>query len=117
MWNDQAILVGEKWEQQIMRSITESDIGLLLVSPAFLTSKYITDTELTRFIGDESKPVIPVEVEAVGFAKQDLKGLQHYQLFRLDRHRSFAMCTGSNLRRFAEKLYEQVERRLDRLGR
>ncbi len=116
LWDDRAILTGELWEEEILQAIAESDLGLLLVSPAFLSSKFITDHELPRFVGNESKPSIPVEHETVNFGKHDLKGLQEHQLFRLDRKKSFAKCVGRDRTRFVEQLYEQIEQRLDRLG-
>lgn len=116
VWDDRAILTGQLWQQEIMRAIAGSDLGLLLVSPSFLGSEFITDKELPRFIGNQSKPAIPVEVETVNFAKQDLKGLQQHQLFRLDHDKPFAKCVGNNRRRFVEQLYDQIERRLDLLG-
>ena len=116
LWDDRAILPGERWEAEILQAIDESHLGLLLVSPAFLGSPFITNTELPRFVGSESKPAIPVEVQAVNFARHDLKGLQDHQLFRLDRKKPFGKCTGSNQTRFVEQLYDQIERRLKRLG-
>ena len=116
LWDDRAILVGQQWEQEIMQAITACNLGLLLVSPSFLGSDFITDKELPRFIGSDAKPVIPVEIQTVSFSKHDLKGLQAHQLFRLDREKPFGKCVGNNRVRFAEQLYDQIERRLKRLG-
>lgn len=41
-WSDHKILVGEKWHDEIQKALVECDFGLLLVSPSFLGSKYIT---------------------------------------------------------------------------
>ena len=91
-------------------------LGLLLVTPAFLTSKYIAQHELPLFVGDSAKPVIPVMLKTIDLQRHDTKGLEDYQLFRLDNARSFADCTTDALRRrFVEQLFIQIERRLDRL--
>jgi len=116
LWDDRAIITGEPWEQEIGRAIDESHLGLLLVSPAFLGSEFVSANELPRYVGSESKPAIPVEVQAVNFARHDLKGLEEQQLFRLDRQKPFGKCTGNNQTRFVEQLYDQIEHRLQRLG-
>ena len=116
LWDDRAILPGEQWEREIERALAEADLGLLLVSPAFLGSPFITAKELPHFVGNERKPIIPVEVETVNFKTHDLKGLQSHQIFRLDRERPFGKCRGQQRTRFAEQLYAQIEQRLHRLG-
>jgi hypothetical protein len=117
LWDDRAILAGEAWKREILQAIDESDIGLLLVSPAFLGSPFITNEELPKFVGDESKPAIPVELQKVDFKRHDLKGLDQQQLFRLDRDKAFGNCTTAQTQtRFAEQLYSQIEQRLERLG-
>lgn len=116
-WRDTAIPVGELWEQEIQRAIAECDLGLLLVSPAFLGSKYITCKELPRFVGTDAKAVIPVMLEGVNFARHDLKGLQDLQIFGLagrDKPRVYSECRGDCSRRdFVERLFLEIESRLD----
>jgi len=51
-WIDQNILPGERWHAEIQRAIADCDFGLLLVSPAFLASRYITQDELPHFLSD-----------------------------------------------------------------
>lgn len=116
LWDDRAILVGETWKREIRQAIDECDVGLLLVSPSFLASEFIGNEELPQFVGDESKPAIPVEIHDVDFKRHDLKGLDRQQLFRLDRVKSFFKCTGQQRIQFAEQLYAQIEERLNRLG-
>jgi hypothetical protein len=43
---DQAIRVGESWDARIRDALTDSELGLLAVSNAFLGSTYITGVEL-----------------------------------------------------------------------
>ena len=42
LWMDSAIVVGEDWKLQILTAKDECDFGLLLVSPAFLNSEFIS---------------------------------------------------------------------------
>jgi hypothetical protein len=88
LWIDKNINVGENWQEQILNARDVADIGLLLISPAFLTSKFITELELPVFIGDRAKPMLPLMLAKVDFERHDLKGLDKYQIFRLD-HEKF----------------------------
>ena len=49
-WDDGDIELGTDWHEQIQRAIGVCDFGLLLVSPAFLASSYITRNELPHFV-------------------------------------------------------------------
>ena len=49
-WWDKRIATGELWDEEIKARIVESDIALVLVSQAFLNSKYCTDVEIGGFI-------------------------------------------------------------------
>jgi len=64
VWTDRQIPLGTGWAQRIQQAIQDCDFGILLVSPAFLASKFIEGQELVHFVADGSessrKPVIPV---------------------------------------------------------
>ncbi len=66
-----------------MEAIDNCDFGLLLISPAYLASKFITEKELPVFVSGE-KLSIPVMLNPVDFTRHDLKGLEKKQIFRLD---------------------------------
>ncbi len=119
-WRDAEILVGEKWHDEIQEALMDCNLGLLLVSPAFLGSQYIDEHELPKFVGSNAKPLIPIMLQPVDFERHDLKGLQRAQIFRLDGPRfrspkSYGECTGLQRDRFAQELFRQVESRLDKL--
>lgn len=121
-WSDNRILAGERWHQEIQKAARECDLGLLLISPAFLGSHYIDEHELPRFVGSEARPLLPIMLQPVDFERHDLKGLEAAQIFRLDGPRlrspkAFGECTGPQRDRFALELFRQVESRLDRLVR
>src|SRR4051812_20227307 len=65
-WRDTGILVGKDWDNEIKTALNECDFGLLLVSPAFLGKKYITEQELPVFTGG-GKPCIPVPLCRIDF--------------------------------------------------
>lgn len=119
-WDDTDILVGENWHREIQKAIAGSDLGLLLISPAFLASQYIDEHELTKFIGKRAKPVLPIVLQRVNLERHDLKGLQETQLFglkgtKVQPFKAFGDCTPLQRTRFAESLFDRIERRLDKL--
>jgi hypothetical protein len=116
LWRDTNLLVGVRWHDEIQQALTDCQLGLLLLSPAFLASEYITQQELPQFVGNGAKPIIPVMLKLVDLQLHDLKGLKDYQIFSLDRAKAFDNCTTNPIRRrFVEALFVQIERRLDRL--
>jgi serine/threonine protein kinase len=50
VWSDGAIAAGENWSQNIQRALERARVGLLLVTPNFLQSKFITRVELTNLL-------------------------------------------------------------------
>lgn len=63
-WTDHAISIGERWDTEIQRSLATARAAVLLVSPAFLASKYIHNSELPvllrRAQNERSLRIFPV---------------------------------------------------------
>jgi len=119
-WQDGDLLIGENWHEEIQKALESCNLGLLLISPAFLGSQYIAKKELPRFVGHRATPVIPVMLQPIDPELHDLKGLQHTQIFRLDRKsfqspKAFADCVGTRRDEFALELFRRVEARLGKL--
>ena len=119
LWRDSKILVGEEWHREIQDALTQCDLGIVLISPAFLNSTYIKENELPMFIGNDAKPVIPVMLQPINFERHDLKGIQERQIFRLEadgfkQPRSFGECKPRRQDDFVRELFNQVELRLDK---
>jgi len=119
-WRDANILVGEKWHEEIQVAVAQCDVGLMLISPAFLGSHYIQDHELPKFMKSGRKTVIPVLLQPIDVDRHDLKGLQRTQIFRLERPRfaspkAYGECSGTQRDQFALELFRQVEARLDKV--
>ncbi len=112
-WVDDDIAVGERWDQEIKKAIDDSDLGLLLVSPAFLGSQYIPSEELRRLL---RKRVIPVLLQPVDMENQDLKGLEEHQIFRLEKGvqapRAFGELRDPKRDVFAQALFVKMQTRL-----
>jgi hypothetical protein len=120
LWRDTMLLVGEDWDREIKAALEGSELGLLLLSPAFLGSDYIARIEWPHFLVT-GKPVIPVMLEPVHFARYDLRGLEEKQIFRYTPTPgappcAYADCRGASQRRFVEALFLQIEKRLDKLA-
>lgn len=118
-WQDLVILPGEAWAKEIESALRRCSVGLLLVSPAFLASPFISEQELPKFVGESSKPVIPVMLKRINLKLYDLKGLGEAQLFQLragpNNYRSYAQCGSSQKNDFVYDLHERLEARLDKL--
>lgn len=116
LWKDTGLVVGEDWEKQILKARDECDFGLLLISPAFLASKFITEKELPTFVSGK-KPAIPVMLQPVDFSRHDLKGLEKKQIFRLDHEgftapRAYGECKQNRRETFAFELFKSIEDKL-----
>jgi hypothetical protein len=46
IWSDKEIEPGEQWHIQIQSELKRAEVGVLLVSPAFLASDYIAKSEV-----------------------------------------------------------------------
>lgn len=46
IWDDRQIEAGSKWKDEIRRALERARVAVLLVSPAFLASKFVTEMEL-----------------------------------------------------------------------
>ncbi|NJL56490.1 toll/interleukin-1 receptor domain-containing protein [bacterium] len=46
VWSDQRLEIGDRWHNEIQTTLPQVKAAILLVSPAFLASKYIKNSEL-----------------------------------------------------------------------
>lgn len=80
-WNDREIFAGQKWNDEIKKELSESNIILLLISADFIASNYIWEVEIKRALLRHNKGearVIPIfcrpcDFEGMPFAQ--LQGL------------------------------------------
>lgn len=67
-WHDGQLVAGQQWNEEIVRNLMEARIVLLLISPSFIRSDYISKVELAQ-AGEryerEEVSVIPVLVRNV----------------------------------------------------
>jgi hypothetical protein len=65
IWTDKDIVAGQQWNDLIKAKLNESEIILFLVSPDFLASDYINDTEIKSAIENNKIITIPVIIRPV----------------------------------------------------
>lgn len=78
-WSDGEILPGDKWDLEINKKLSTAKIILLLVSPDFLSSKYIKQTELSNVLERNKKNecrVIPIILRYCNWESSLISGLQ-----------------------------------------
>jgi TIR domain/NACHT domain len=120
-WQDGDILIGKDWHEEIQAAIRARDFGLLLISPAFLHSTYITSEELQHFVASDplgptpNKLAVPVALSAVPFdGSLDLKGLKTRQVFTDSGRKAFEERSGQKTRKdFATQLFSKIIQLLD----
>jgi TIR domain len=113
-WSDHLILPGEPWRSEIARALEQCRFGLLLVSPNFLASPFITSEEMPVLL---AKPmVVPVALHRISFdGVMDLKGLAERQVFRDSKGRTFDACGRKQGRRdFAMELFQKINLLLEK---
>lgn len=118
-WQDTGILPGEKWKQEIQDAMSMCSVGLLLISPAFLGSKFISENELPELIGTKTKSLAPIMLKKINLSRHDLKGLEENQIFRLKvegagNFKSYAQCGSHQKYDFVYELFDRVEALLDK---
>jgi hypothetical protein len=113
LWRfDEAILVGEDWDDQVREALRASELGLLAVSNAFLCSEYITGIELPAMVDVPGKRAVPVSVRPTS-PHADLHGLESKQIYCYQR--PFAELRGKPAQtRWVNGLVDQLHRVLAR---
>ena len=73
LWSDELIEPSARWSEAISAAISSSRVALLLVTPHFLTSKFIRETELPEILQQQSDGLlvrwVPVVVAAFECSK------------------------------------------------
>lgn len=75
-WSDTDIEVGDQWERSIETQLSNANVAVLLISPAFLGSKYIRNSELPALLMNamnKGAAVLPVILRHSPFAETTFK--------------------------------------------
>ena len=119
-WEDSQLLIGTNFLPAIVDEAAKCDFGLLLLSPDFFASKFVTTHELPRFVGAAAdKGALPVALlpVVVDDGSRELYGVEQTQIFHY-RGKAFSELSGAGRDDFAGELATQILRRIrhDRWG-
>ncbi len=81
VWSDRRLRSGDKWRAEISRSLEEANVAILLVTPDFLNSRFISSYELPpllRAADSGDFRIIPVIVKYSLFAETTLAEFQSH---------------------------------------
>lgn len=115
LWKNSASVIEANWKSEILEARETCDIGLLLIGPAFLSSKFIFEAELPHFVGSARARSFPVMLWPVDFVRRDLRGLELLQIFRyqgpkFSEPRAYGECKSSCAREaFAFEAFRTME--------
>ncbi|ONF68043.1 toll/interleukin-1 receptor domain-containing protein [Amycolatopsis keratiniphila] len=85
LWrSDEAILVGEGWDDRIHNALSAAEVGVVALSNAFLGSEYITGVELPALVDVPGKRVVPLLLRKTS-KQADWRGLKSKQIYGYER--------------------------------
>ncbi len=73
-WTDRALAAGDAWDEELRARIGAADIAMVLVSQAFLDSRYCTDVEISGFLERSRKQgltIFPVILSACEWERHE----------------------------------------------
>jgi internalin A len=79
VWCDERMKAGTKWQEELQKALDETKVAILLVTPNFLDSTFIYNTELPAFIEasrDEELVICWIPIEASNYKHTALKNYQ-----------------------------------------
>lgn len=66
VWADSEVHIGDEWRREILGRLEECDYALALVSPQYLTRRFIVHEEIPRIVGSGAvTSVLPVGLKPV----------------------------------------------------
>lgn len=121
LWKDTSIVVGSNWKSQILEARDRCDLGLLLISPAFLSSTFICESELPHFVGSSKARAFPVMLWPIDLERHELRGLELLQIFRYQgpksrEPRAYGDCKPRAREAFALDAFRAIETGLSSEG-
>jgi len=118
-WEDSHLLLGDDFRTAIVGELGGCDYGVLLLSPSYVASAFITTYELPRFTGPAAdRGALPVALRPLPLdGSRELQGIEQQLIFR-HRGKAFSELSGAARDAFASELATQIRRRIlhDRMG-
>lgn len=85
IWSDIEIQIGSDWNNEIQNALSNSNIGILLISPMFLGSRYAMGEELDNMLKRRQNGylLIPILLRECNFHfNKDLASIQFYKTYK-----------------------------------
>lgn len=79
LWDDQKIIIGERWRDEIQKAIESASVAIMLVGPYFLASEFIRDYELPRLLEKASTGGTTIVSLIVDYCAFNGSGLSEFQ--------------------------------------
>ena len=116
LWLDrEGILIGEDWEQTIKEALEENDYGLLLLSPVFFRSDYVTRVEIPHWVARDR--LLPVGLKTFDLEILESHQLEFNQVFFHPDFPGKQLCYADSLKqpkRFITPLVEHIRQRFQK---
>lgn len=113
-WEDSHLLLGDDFRTAIAGELGGCDYGVLLMSPSYLASPFVTRYELPRFVGAAAdRGALPVALRGPLplDGSRELHGIEQKMIFQY-RGKAFSELNGAGRDAFASELATQVRRRI-----
>jgi serine/threonine protein kinase len=117
-WSDRQLPVGKKWNEEIEAKISAAKIALLLVTPEFLQSEYISRTELKTILDLHSRHGLElfwVPIKYVTETNLQMAGLKQIQAPWSDQ-RPLDELSPTNCKRAIDEICDKLITRLGTAG-
>ena len=79
VWSDEMIKPGDPWADEIRKALAEAKVGILLVTPDFLASKFIFENELPPLLEEAERGGLVIIWVPIQFSNYKHTKIRHYQ--------------------------------------
>ena len=112
LWDDSRIKPGEKWKEEIQAAIASAKVAVLLVSPGFLASDFVTKNELPPILEASEKEGLKVLWIPISDCLYTATAISHYQAAWTP-SLPLAGLRGASVEKALVSIAKAVERALD----
>ena len=79
IWDDSRIKAGQKWQEEIEKALHRAKVAVLLVSQSFLSSDFISNSELPRILEAQERTGLKIFWVAVTPSTYKTSGIEEFQ--------------------------------------